>query len=89
MHVITNRTRKILINVGGFGLGLLWVLHDEMDNPKIFRIPTAGQFSDEELVTWNQNTGPKGPWAVGEEEVRRMHNQHFVKDEASVNPTRW
>ncbi len=76
--------------MAGFGLGILWVLKDEMENPKIFRIPKAGSFDQEELVQWNQSAGPKGPWAVNEAEVYRMNNTHFVtssteKSEPSSN----
>ena len=84
---VTEKTRKILINVGGFGLGILWVLRDELENPKIFRIPQAAQFSDAELVNWNQQTGPKGPWAVEAAEISRMNSQHFIKLKETETPS--
>ena len=89
MRAVTERTRKILINIGGFGLGILWVLKDEMENPRIFKIPQAIEFSDSELVDWNRQTGPKGSWAVDDIEIDRM-NRHFrrVNNTVTSHPSR-
>ena len=86
MQPVSARTRKILINVGGFGFGILWVLKDEMESPRIFRIPQAATFADEELLQWNQTAGPKGPWAVPDAEVQRMNAAHFVARDESSDP---
>ena len=76
MQAVNDKTRKILINIAGFGLGILWVVKDEMENPRIFRIPKAESFENEAVIKWNESTGPKGQWAVTDAEISRM-NAHF------------
>jgi hypothetical protein len=69
---MAEKRRRLIINVVGFGMGLIWVAWDEIRNPKIFKIPVAGEFSVCELSEWNTVTGPKGRWAVDSDELERM-----------------
>ena len=66
------REKKILINVAGFGMGLLWVLKDEL---KEQTIPKANHFGIDEFKEWNDRTGPTGRWAVTEEELNKMNSR--------------
>ncbi|KAF4731850.1 hypothetical protein FOZ63_002147, partial [Perkinsus olseni] len=54
-----------MMNVVGVLVGCGWILMSEMQDPKIFKIPRALEFSVDEMREWNEATGPqeRSKWA--------------------------
>ena len=82
---MSNRFRSIAINVGGIGLGLLWIWRDETENPRVFKIPKAEEFPSKEIRDWNFSTGPKGTWAVPLDEIQKPE----IKKDPEPIATTW
>lgn len=76
---VSDKTRRLLINVIGFGFGIVWVACDEIRSPRVFGIHRAQIYSPDELSQWNSSFGPQGKWAVEGDVLARMQNENWGK----------
>jgi hypothetical protein len=88
MAHVSKGMKSFLLNLSGFGIGLVWVYRDEMANPRIFKIPFAESFSNSEIRSWNVSTGPKGTWAVPLDEVD-IPMDRIDKIDSSIPSNTW
>jgi hypothetical protein len=81
---MSNRLRSLAINVGGIGLGLIWIWRDETQNPRLFKIPKAEHFPKDAIHDWNLSTGPKGNWAVPLDVIEKPETLKITEPLAST-----
>lgn len=63
-----------MVTLAGFAVGVVWVMRDEMENPKWTAIPKAAELSVDDLGLWNKEFGPKdvNKWAIPADENQRI-----------------
>ncbi|KAF4677601.1 hypothetical protein FOL47_000556 [Perkinsus chesapeaki] len=63
-----------MMNTIGILVGCGWILMSEIQDPKIFKIPRALEFSLDEMKQWNEATGPqeRSKWAMSVDEEKAL-----------------
>ncbi|EER18238.1 hypothetical protein Pmar_PMAR005143 [Perkinsus marinus ATCC 50983] len=68
------REYRRMMNAIGILVGCGWILMSEMQDPKIFKIPRAMEFSVDEMREWNEATGPqeRSKWAMSIDDEKAL-----------------
>ena len=51
--LISKRLRSVAINLSGLGLGIFWIWRDELDSSFLVDPPSAPEFPQSQIASWN------------------------------------